>query len=78
MRVIDLLDSVAWDFDLEDLHLVETDHCGNDQLIGQYDISNGNYDTVPYDARCLKVLSWKVIPYKNGDIGLYFDLMIWV
>lgn len=79
MRIIDLLESVQWDFDLEDLHILETDASGDDNLLYQYDISNGDYYNVPNDARIYKVISWKVVAYTDMD-GLvgYYDLLVWV
>ena len=79
MRVIDLLDCVHFDFDLEDMHILETDLMGEDDLIGMWDISDGNYSNVPNDARLYNVASWKVIGMYDKDYHTFtYDLLIWV
>lgn len=79
MRIIDLLESVQYDFDLEDLHILETDASGDYNLLYLYDISNGNYSNVPDDARLYKVIAWKVMAYTYPDGGVqYYDLLVWV
>lgn len=79
MRIIDLLESVKWNFNLEDLHILEKDKSGDDNLLYQYGISNGNYSNVPDDARIYKVIAWEVVAYTNMDgLVVYYDLLVWV